>query len=128
MTRQGIVIVGLLAMGLLTQGGGTVMEVVSGPLMGESTLHLKKSDVVALYLDDYEHVEQVGLLYSSMAIRRGHRQTHEACIGMLNANIPFGLVVAGDDWLVNQLSQKDLDRHELTVVAGPPELYHDQKN
>ncbi len=77
-------------------------------------------------LDDYEPVEQIALLYSSMAVRRGHRQTHEACLELLNHNIPFGVLLAGDDWLHQRLTRRDLERHSLLVVAGPPELYEEQ--
>ena len=41
MMRRSIVIVGLLAIGFLTQGCGTVTGVVSGPLMGGTSLTAK---------------------------------------------------------------------------------------
>jgi len=49
--------------------------------------------------DDYETVEQVGLLYSNRALRKRNREVENVCWRLLNANIPFGLALAGDEYL-----------------------------
>ncbi|MBF0196852.1 MAG: beta-galactosidase [Planctomycetes bacterium] len=78
--------------------------------------------------DGYESYAQVGLLYSSMGIRRGHRDIYDACEELLDANIPFELIVAGDDWITETLNLSDIRKNDVLLVAGPHELYDEQKD
>jgi hypothetical protein len=88
--------------------------------------------------DEYETVEQVGLLYNNRAFAAtccsrdhlrydDHHEIHDAGLSLLDANIPYGVAIAGDDWLLNSLSEKELSRFELILVPEPQLLEGEQK-
>ena len=79
--------------------------------------------------DDYEAVEQVGVLHSNPAMRKRNyeAQVHDLCWSLTNANIPYGLALAGDDWLANRLTEKDLSKFEFVVVPEPTMLEGEQQ-
>jgi len=77
--------------------------------------------------DDYEAVEQVGVLYSHAAIRKRKNEVHNVCWSLLKTNIPYGLALAGDDWLANRLTEKDLSKFEFVVVPEPIMLEGEQQ-
>ncbi len=77
--------------------------------------------------DGYEALEQVGVIYSNLAYRQGERAVHDACRGLLRANVPFGLVLAGDDWLISRLAEEESSRFELIVVPEPTLLDGEQR-
>ena len=72
--------------------------------------------------DGYEAVEQIGVLYSNRACRENHWEIRQICRELHYANIPFGLVLAGDDWLKRPLTNKELSRFKLTIVPQPAKL------
>jgi hypothetical protein len=72
--------------------------------------------------DDYEPVAQVGLLYSNRAGLRNKWGVRDAARELHYANVPFGLAVAGDDWLKRELTEEELARFELVVVPEPAML------
>ncbi|MHC4251306.1 MAG: hypothetical protein ACYS9X_19475, partial [Planctomycetota bacterium] len=72
--------------------------------------------------DDYEPVAQVGLLYSNRACLRNKWGVRDAAREFHYANVPFGLAVAGDDWLKRELTEAELSRFELVVVPEPAML------
>ncbi|MHC5054867.1 MAG: hypothetical protein ACYTKD_09140 [Planctomycetota bacterium] len=72
--------------------------------------------------DDYEPIAQVGLLYSNRAGLRNKWEVRDAARELHYTNIPFGLAVAGDDWLKRELSEAELSRFELVVVPEPAML------
>jgi len=82
----------------------------------------------AVLFDHYEAVEQVGVLYSNLAFRRGYRAALDICEHLLNTNIPFGLAVAGDDWLLKRLTEEELSRFEMILVPEPIMLKGEQKH
>ena len=72
--------------------------------------------------DGYDPVEHVGLLYSSAAFRRWHMQAKQACADLAMKNVPFRLVLAGDDWLPSRLKPEDLGGLKAVVVTEPTDL------
>ncbi len=76
--------------------------------------------------DHYEAVEQIGVLYSNRACRENHWEVRQICQQLHYANIPFGLVVAGDEVLQHRLTKKELSRFNLIVVPQPAALSGDQ--
>jgi len=91
----------------------------------------------AQLFDDYETVEQVGLIYNNKAfaasccfhdhLRKDHHEILDASLSLLNANIPYGIAVAGDDWLHTRLSEEVLSRFDLDLVPEPALLEGEQK-
>jgi len=77
--------------------------------------------------DDYEAVEQLGVLYSHAAIRKRKMQVHDVCWSLTNANIPYGFALAGDDWFVHRLTEEELSRFEFVVVPEPILLDEEQQ-
>ncbi len=72
--------------------------------------------------DGYEAAAQVGLVYSNAAFRRNATEARDACATLARANIPFRLLIAGDDWLEPRLSSEELDSLRAVVVTEPLEL------
>jgi len=71
-------------------------------------------------LDDYEAVAQVGLVYSNAAFRANKRATRDACLALAAANVPFRLLVMGDDWLtVPPPAADDLAPLKAVVCTEP---------
>ncbi len=77
--------------------------------------------------DDYEPVAHVGLLYSNAAFRRYKRQAMDACEDLALLNVPFRLVLAGDDWMDERLESRDLEDLKALVVTEPTTLDDEQQ-
>ena len=80
--------------------------------------------------DDYEAVEQVGVLYAHHPEAIGgpsFRPLRYVCGNLVEKNIPFGVVVAGDDWLSNRLQRDAIDRFELMLIPEPLKIEAGQK-
>ena len=73
----------------------------------------------ARLFDDYDDATQVALLYSNAAFRSGNTQAKEACLWLARANVPFRIILAGDDWLDVRLSPDDLTGIKAIVVSEP---------
>ena len=80
------------------------------------------------FFDGYEAVAQVGVVYSNLAFRRNIHTILDVCLGLMNANIPFGITIAGDEWLTNTLTEKELSKFEAIAVPEPLMLEGEQKN
>ena len=72
--------------------------------------------------DGYEAVARVGLLYSNAALRRYKRQAMDACAALARMNVPFKLVLAGDDWLDARLEAGGLAGLKALVYTEPTYL------
>jgi len=77
--------------------------------------------------DGYEAVAKVALLYSNAAFRVYKRDAQKACYWLAEHNIPFHLVIAGDDWLDVKLTADKLSAYDALVVAPPDMLDGEQK-
>ena len=77
--------------------------------------------------DHYEAMEQVGVLFTQKGLAKGGRAIKYACGQLADMNIPFGMPVAGDDWLVNRISVEDIDRFDLMLVPEPTLLDPEQQ-
>lgn len=75
----------------------------------------------AALFNGYEAVADVGVLYDNTAFRRGQRQAQaeEACYDLAKKNIPFCLVVAGDEWMPVALREEDLASLRALVITKP---------
>jgi len=107
-------------------GGKTTWEPYDCPTEEIAPLYIFVRQNADLF-DGYEAVEQVGVLYSNLAFRRGVQNARDVCWSLLNASMPFGLAAAGDEWLVNRLSEDELSRFELIVVPEPAMLEGEQQ-
>ena len=90
--------------------------------------------------DGYESVASVALIFSNLAVRQylgdqlssGHLggqnrtapQTDlaKACIALAKANLPYRLIIAGDDWVQDDLLQADLSGCRAVVRFEPSHL------
>ncbi|NOZ22362.1 MAG: hypothetical protein GXP25_14880, partial [Planctomycetes bacterium] len=84
----------------------------------------------ASLFDDYEGVGLVALLYSNAAARAGHHQRlamENACLWLAANNVPFEIVMAGDDWLDVKLTPEKLAKYIALVVCEPALLEGEQK-
>jgi hypothetical protein len=80
------------------------------------------------FFDSYEAVTQVGVVYSNLAFRKNIHTVLDVCLSLTNANIPFGMAIAGDEWLNNTITEKQLSKFEAVVVPEPSMLEGEQKN
>ncbi len=68
-------------------------------------------------LDRYEAVAPVGVVYDMAAQRRGRDDIRAVAVALAERNIPFGIVMAGDDWLPDyRLTAEKLARFRAVVV------------
>ncbi len=74
--------------------------------------------------DNYKAVEQIGVLYSHSSSLRPLKYV---CGQLVNMSIPFGMPVAGDNWLINRLNEKDIDRYDALLIPEPLNISNDQK-
>lgn len=81
----------------------------------------------AALLDDYEAVADVGVVYSNAAFRKNQKQAQEAAVALARANVPFRLLLAGDDWLPNRLIEEALAGLKAIVVTEPLHLDEEQQ-
>jgi hypothetical protein len=62
----------------------------------------------ARLLDDYQSVAPVAVVYDNAARRKGQGNIEPICLALAEKNVPFTMVVAGDDWLDYRLTAKQL--------------------
>ena len=68
-------------------------------------------------LDGYEAVAPVAVVYDNAARRRGLGDIQPICAALAERNMPFTVVVAGDDWLDYRLDAHRLDGFKAVIVA-----------
>lgn len=81
-------------------------------------------------LDDYEAVEQVGVLFSQSQQGAGgayYTPLKHVCAGLVDLNIPFGFAVAGDELLARRLVGDETNRFEIMVIPEPVRLVDGQQ-
>jgi hypothetical protein len=77
----------------------------------------------ARLLDGYEAVSPVAVIYSNAANRRGRGRIEAICADLAQANVPFGVLVAGDDWLPDyRLRAADLAQARAVIVPKQLDL------
>ncbi len=116
--------------------------------------HSKPGDYEALYhfirdypelFDGYESAATVALIFSNNAVRQylgdrlsgGHlggqnrsaprTDLAEACFALSRANVPFRVIVAGDDWVEDRLLNADLAPYRAVVRFEPSFLTAEQE-
>ncbi len=95
--------------------------------------------------DDYESVASVALIFSNQAVRQylgdqlsgghlgGQNRTAPktdlvaASVALAKANLPYRLIVAGDDWLQGDLLAADLSAYRAVVRFEPSHLTAEQE-
>lgn len=70
----------------------------------------------ARLLDDYEAVAQVAVVYSAADQRRYRGSIEKICATLAERNIPFTVVIAGDDWVDYRLNSKQLSAFKAVIV------------
>lgn len=78
-------------------------------------------------LDGYEAAAPVALVYDNAARRRGKGDVEPIAIELARRNIPFAMVIAGDDWLNHRLSAEQLARFRAVVVPDQLAMDADQQ-
>ena len=71
--------------------------------------------------DDYEAVTQVGVVFTQPS-NNPTRALKHVTESLVNLNIPFGIVVAGNQWVPNRLSPRDADRFGVILIPDAAEL------
>ena len=116
--------------------------------------HSKPGDYEELYhfvrdypalFDDYESVASVALVFSNKAVRQflgdqlssGHlggqnrsapkTDLAKACIALSQANLPYRIIVAGDEWIKDDLLEADLSSYRAVVRFEPSHLSAEQE-
>ncbi|GIX02183.1 MAG: hypothetical protein KatS3mg112_1120 [Thermogutta sp.] len=68
-------------------------------------------------LDDFEPVAKVAVVYDNHSQRQGQGQIEPICTALAELNVPFAVVVQGDDWLPGyNLCESDLARYSAVVI------------
>jgi len=101
-------------------------------------------DYPALF-DDYESVASVALVFSNKAVRQylgdqlsdGHlggqnrsapkTDLVKACIALSQANLPYRIIVAGDEWVADDLLGADLSSYRAVLRFEPSHLTAEQE-
>ena len=81
----------------------------------------------AALFDGYEPVAKVGVLFSHSAWRKFKKDSCSAASTLLDANVPFALVGAGDELLDVRLNAADLAKYDKIVAPAEPMLDPAQK-
>jgi len=81
----------------------------------------------ARLLDGYEAVAPVVVVYSSPANRAGRGRIEAVCTDLARGNVPFKVVIAGDDWVDYRLKADDIARAKAVVVPKTFQLDGEQK-
>ena len=116
--------------------------------------HSTPGDYEALYhfvrdyadlFDDHESVATVAFVFSNQAVRQyladqlgsghlgGQNRTApktdlvKACIGLSQANLPYRIIVAGDEWIADDLLEADLSSYRAVVRFEPSYLTAEQE-
>ncbi len=71
----------------------------------------------ARLLDGYEAIAPFAVVYDNAARRRGKGNIEPICIELAERNVPFTVVVAGDDWLDYGLDADRLARFKAVIVT-----------
>ncbi len=96
---------------------------------GTHWLKAKPEDYADLYkfvransalFDGYESAAQVGVVFSHAAWRANKKDPQSAATALLNANIPFALVAAGDEFLDQRLDAARLRSFDRVIVPADP--------
>jgi hypothetical protein len=74
----------------------------------------------ARLLDRYEAVAPVAVVYDNAARRKGRGNIEPICAALAARNMPFTVVVAGDDWLDYRLHAARLARFKAVIVTKGP--------
>jgi len=72
----------------------------------------------ARLLDGYDAVAPVAVLYDNAARRKRLGNIEPICTALAAKNVPFTVIVAGDDWLDYRLERGRLDRFKAVIVAA----------
>jgi hypothetical protein len=70
----------------------------------------------ARLFDRYEAIAPVAVVYDNAARRRGKADIEPICVELAERNVPFTMVVAGDDWLDYRLDADRLARFKAVIV------------
>lgn len=81
----------------------------------------------ARLLDRYEAVAPVAVVYDNAARRKGRGNIEPICTALADENIPFTVVVAGDDWLDYRLGGRRLSPFKAVVVAKQLDMDQPQR-
>lgn len=79
--------------------------------------------------DDYQTVEQVGVLFTQSTSGGSSpycTPLKRVCDALVNANVPFGFAVAGDELLSNRLHSDAAERFDVMLVPEPIRLIDGQ--
>jgi len=71
----------------------------------------------ARLLDGYEAVASLALVYDNAARRRWQGDIQPVATALAQRNMPFSVVVAGDDWLDYRLDSRRLDQFRAVIVS-----------
>ena len=71
----------------------------------------------ARLLDGYEAVAPVAVVYDNAARRAGRGNIEPICIELAVGNVPFTVVIAGDDWLDYRLDGGRLAKFKAVIVT-----------
>ena len=68
-------------------------------------------------LDDFDPVAKVAIIYDNHSQRQGKGQIEPICTALVALNVPFAVIVQGDDWLPGyNLCESDLARYSAVVI------------
>ncbi len=81
----------------------------------------------ARLFDNYVPVAPVAVVHDNAANRKGRGKIEPICVALAQRNIPFEVVVAGDDWLDYRLDGKKLGRYKAVIVAGETKWMDDEQ-
>ncbi len=71
----------------------------------------------ARLLDGYEAVAPVAVVYDNAARRKGRGNIEPITAALASRNVPFTVVMAGDDWLPCRLEREKLSKFKAVVVT-----------
>ena len=130
------------------------MWTVREPDKPDRWYHSEPGDYETLYhfvrghpelFDDHDAIASVALVFSNKAVRQylsdqmrgGHlggqnrsapkTDLYRACLALSQANIPFRIIVAGDDWIADDLLATDLSAYRAVVRFSPSYLSDEQE-
>ena len=88
-----------------------------GPTEQYAYLYRFIRDHAALF-DGYETIAPVAVVYDNAARRKRAGDIEPVCIDLAQRNVPFDVVVAGDDWLDYRLDGDRLKRYRAVITVG----------
>ncbi len=78
-------------------------------------------------LDGYQAIAPIGLLYDNAARRAGAGSIDPIAQQLAARNLPFTIVVAGDNWLDVRLDPQQLEEFQALIVTEPLKLDAEQR-